>query len=60
MKLMLLGIAFILFGISICTMIIAGYITFNITDIIGRISPIIGIVLVIAGFFSDDEKNRRK
>ncbi|MFG6327064.1 MAG: hypothetical protein K1W00_09470 [Lachnospiraceae bacterium] len=56
MKLMLWGIAFILFGISICVMIIAGYNTFNITDIIGRISPTIGIVLVTVGFFSKDEK----
>ena len=56
MKLMLWGIAFILFGISICAMIIAGFNTFNITDIIGRISPIIGIVLVTVGFFNDDGK----
>ncbi len=60
MKLMLLGIAFILLGISISDMIIAGFITFYITDIIGRISPIIGIVLVITGFLSKDEKNKRK
>lgn len=56
MKLILLGIAFILLGISIGVMIIAGYMTFNLTDIIGRISPIIGIVLVIVGFFYNDEK----
>lgn len=56
MKLILLGIAFILLGISIGVMIIAGYMTFNLTDIIGRISPITGIVLVIVGFFCNDEK----
>lgn len=56
MKLMLLGIAFILFGISISAMIIAEYYIFNITEIIGRISPIMGMVLAIVGYFSRNEK----
>lgn len=60
MKLMIFGIAVILFGISISVMIMEGYYIFNldITMIIGRILPIIGMILVIVGFFSKDKQEK--
>lgn len=57
-KIMLLGFAFVIFGIYIRCVYI-GYLYSSITEAVWTASPIIGFLIILYGFFAEDRQDDR-